>query len=333
MNREPKISEIEKLIEHFRTTEREHELKEILERHHIKDKDEVMDVIDDDTHEFHEEAIIVNKIAWHKGAVKKLKKPFKRIAWLFRNKWYLRFGTYWLLLFLLIFSLLNAPIYAGRIFVGGDESQGRVITYQELQTTPMAQSAPLSPGEKIPAGSQIRIPKLKVSAPIIFSESSDEAVIQKYLTKGVVHYPGTAEPGEVGNSFITGHSSNFWWIKGKYNYIFVNLDKLKAGDQAIIYHNGNKYVYEVASKVVVVPTDVSVLKQTDTPILSLMTCTPPGTNWKRLVVRLNQVSPRYTKPKLVTKTYTEPSLLPSTDKNSLGAWLKAVWDAITGTDR
>jgi LPXTG-site transpeptidase (sortase) family protein len=332
LNREPKISEIEKLIEHFRSTEREHELLEILQRHNIKEPDEAMKVINDFTHEFNEEAIVVNKIAWREGAIKKIRKPFKRLLWLYRNKWYLRFGFYWTLLFVFIFSLLNTPILLGRISSGKADEESKVLTYQELQQTPMAKSAPLSRGEVVPSGSHLKIPKLKINAPIQFPETNDEAVIQKYLTKGVVHYDGTAEPGEVGNSFITGHSSNFWWIDGKYNYIFVNLDKLKVGDQAIIYHNGNKYVYEVRSRVTVVPTDVSVLKQTETPILSLMTCTPPGTNWKRLVVKLDQISPKYTKPKLVTKTYIEPSVLPS-DSNSMGAWFKSVWDAIIGSDR
>ena len=327
MNREPKISEIEKLIEHFRQTEREHELNEILERHSIKQKDEIFSVVDLD-HEFHEEAIVVNKLAWHEGLIKKARRPFKRAQWIFRNKWYVRFGAYWLLLFIFIFSFLNAPILIGRVTISEKRADPKLITYQELQVTPTDKSAPLEPGEVIPSGSFLKVPKLKVNAPIQFPDTNDEAVIQQYLTQGVVHYSGTANPGEVGNSFITGHSSNFWWIKGSYNYIFVNLDKLVPGDQAIIYHNGNKYVYEVSSKVVVLPTDVSVLQQTDTPTLSLMTCTPPGTNWKRLVVKLNQISPTYTKPQLVTKTYEEPLNLPSTDLNSIGAWLKSVWDAI-----
>lgn len=332
MNQEPKISEIEKLIAHFRDTGRENELKEILERHHIKERDEVLDVINDTTHEFSEEAIIINKIAWNQKIVKKARKPIKRLVWLFRNKWYLRFGFYWLALFLFMFSLLNAPIFVGRVAVGDEQAPAKVISYQEIEETPMAKSAPLASGEVVPSGSYLKIPKLKIYAPIKFPDSNKEEVIQKYLTQGVVHYDGTADPGEVGNSFITGHSSNFWWIKGKYNYIFVNLDKLRAGDQVIIYHNGNKYVYEVRSKVTVTPTDVSVLKQTDTPTLSLMTCTPPGTNWKRLVVKLDQISPVYTKPQLVTKTYTVPATLPAGDTNSMGAWFKAVWDAITNSN-
>ncbi|MDD3480841.1 MAG: class E sortase [Patescibacteria group bacterium] len=333
MNREPKIEELEKLIEHFRKTDREHELSEILERHKIMDRDEVLDVIDDDTHEFHEEAIVINKLAWREGLVRKVAKPFKRFSWLFRNKWYVRFGIYWLSLFFVMFSLLNAPIFYSRLSVSEETTtETKMVTTQELVGGATAKSAPLATGEVIPKGNYLKVGKIKVNAPIVFPKTTDEATIQKYLTQGVVHYHGTANPGQVGNTFITGHSSNFWWIKGNYNYVFVNLDKLVKGDQAIIYYGGNKYVYEVTGKVVVAPTDVSVLGATDTPTLSLMTCTPPGTNWKRLVVKFKQVAPKYVKPRLVERTEIVENTvkLPSTDKNSLGAWLLTVWDEIVG---
>ena len=92
MNREPKISEIEKLIDHFKKTEREHELLEVLKHHHIKGPDEVADVIDDTTHEFHKESIIINRMAWREGLKKKTLHPFKRFFWYFRNKWYVQIG-------------------------------------------------------------------------------------------------------------------------------------------------------------------------------------------------------------------------------------------------
>jgi LPXTG-site transpeptidase (sortase) family protein len=330
-NREPKISEIEKLIDHFKTTDREHELTEILQRHNLKGPDETMDVIDDFTHEFHNESIVINKLAWSEGLKKKTYHPFKRFIWHYHNKWFVRFGVYWALTFLLLFSLMNAPIIISRVAITERSDSPRIVTTQEMVGGMSDKSAPLAEGEVIPSGSHILIPKIGVSAPIVFSPSADEPTIQKYLQSGIVHYPGTANPGEVGNAFLTGHSSNFWWIKGNYNYIFVNLDKLVSGDQAIIYHSGNKYVYTVTTKSIVLPEETSVLAQTDTPILTLMTCTPPGTNWKRLIVTLDQTAPTYVKPRIVTKEVVieEPTRLVSTDSNSLGAWLKAIWDAIT----
>lgn len=329
-NKEPKISEIETLINHFKKTDREHELAEILKRHNIKGPDEVMDVIDDFTHEFHNESIVINKIAWSEGLKKKTLHPFKRFAWHYHNKWFVRFGSYWLVSFLLLFSLLNAPIFINRISVSERSQAPKIITTQEMVGGATAESAPLAEDEIIPSGSHLKVPKINVNAPIVFSPTPDEETIQQYLQRGIVHYPGTAKPGEVGNTFLTGHSSNFWWVKGNYNYVFVNLDKLTVGDQAVIYHNGNKYVYTVNSKKIVTPDETSVLAQTDTPTLTLMTCTPPGTNWKRLIITLDQTAPSYVKPKLVTKRIVvdEVENLVSTDSNSLGGWIKSIWDVL-----
>jgi hypothetical protein len=41
----------------------------------------------------------------------------------------------------------------------------------------------------------------------------------------------------------------------------------------------------------VAPTEVSVLAQTSEPTVTLITCSPPGTAWKRLVVSAKQISP------------------------------------------
>jgi LPXTG-site transpeptidase (sortase) family protein len=224
--------------------------------------------------------------------------------------------------------ILNSFKYSPK---ASDTPGPQVATYQELQTTKMADSAPLSPGEVVPATNTIVIPKIGVNAPVIFLNSRDEKTIEANLANGVVHYQGTANPGEVGNTFITGHSSNFWWIQGQYNYVFVNLDKLAVGDQTVVYYNGKKFVYQVTGTKVVLPTDTSVLAPTDTPTLTLMTCTPAGTNWKRLIVSLDQVSPTYVKPVLVTKqVVVTPSALPSLDSNSAGGIWSSIVDFVRG---
>lgn len=333
MEREPKISELEKLISHFRNSGREDELLEVLKEHTL-DASELIASVDEGTHEFHPEAIALNNIAAKEGLLKRSGHFWGQIKKAYKTKWYVRYGSYYIFLFLTIFAVLNLPIFVSRLNLDGDKAAPKIITTQELQETPMAASAPLDVGEVIPAASQVVIPKINVTAPIIFVDSREEKTIQANLSNGVVHYAGTAQPGEVGNAFITGHSSNYWWVKGSYNYIFVNLDKMQIGDQAKVYHNGKKIVYQVAEKRVVAPEDLSVLNQTDTPTLTLMTCTPPGTNWKRLIVKLDQVAPRYEKPRLVEKQVTieEPNnkglRLPSTDSGTIGGLAAKAWESI-----
>jgi len=146
--------------------------------------------------------------------------------------------------------------------------------------------------ETVPAGEIISIPKLNVAnVPIVFEQSISETAIQKSLQNGVVHYAGTAAPGDRSNIVIVGHSSNDWWEPGNYKFVFALLEKMAVGDQIQVNYKQKKYVYQVTGSKVVEPTEISVLQPTSEPQLTLITCTPPGTSWKRLVVTAKQIEP------------------------------------------
>jgi LPXTG-site transpeptidase (sortase) family protein len=136
----------------------------------------------------------------------------------------------------------------------------------------------------------LKIEKLNLAAPIIWPSGASEEIIQEGLDKGVVIYPTNAAPGQSGNCYITGHSSDYWWKDGKYKQVFSNLDKLEASDGIIIeaVQKNNKiiqYVYQVISKEVVGAGDPKLFADTQKNILTLTTCWPIGTNWKRLMIK------------------------------------------------
>lgn len=108
--------------------------------------------------------------------------------------------------------------------------------------------------------------------------------MQEALGNGVVHYPGTSLPGESGNIAITGHSSYFPWDQGRFKDVFALLHDVVEGDKIVIYYEQDKYIYEVYDIEVVLPEDIGILKQTPEDKLTLITCTPVGTNLKRLIV-------------------------------------------------
>ncbi len=134
------------------------------------------------------------------------------------------------------------------------------------------------------------IPSLRIEAPIIYLDSTDDSVLQQKLKEGVGHYPFTAVPGEVGNSFIFGHSSNYWWDWSNYSSIFANLEQIKIEDKILAYHDDDLYIYQVIETKVVEPTDLSVLEQGNDRRLTLMTCTPLGTNLQRFIVIAKQIN-------------------------------------------
>lgn len=129
------------------------------------------------------------------------------------------------------------------------------------------------------------IPLVDISVTKSFDFDHMENIFMQELENGVVRYPGSALPGEKGNSFIFGHSSNYPWIKGNYNDVFALLDNVEYGDQIIVFYNQKKYVYTVREKKVVKPGDVKALERDPSKTeLSLMTCWPVGTTLKRMLV-------------------------------------------------
>lgn len=131
----------------------------------------------------------------------------------------------------------------------------------------------------------LEIPKLAINTPIIPDvPGNDKEAYFKALEGGIAHYAGTKKPGEGGLIFIFGHSSFYPWAAGDYKEIFKNLDELVVDDEILVWYNQKEYKYKVTETKVVLPTDVSVLNPTNFEQLTLMTCVPPGTKEKRLII-------------------------------------------------
>jgi LPXTG-site transpeptidase (sortase) family protein len=133
----------------------------------------------------------------------------------------------------------------------------------------------------------LEIPSLKVSAPLIWTQDSKNFDID--LQSGVVHYPGTAMPGQVGTTYISGHSSNYAWAKGSYNKVFSNLGDLADNASfTITVHTKQgktiKYHYVVTHRAEYKATDQAQFANSGTPTVALSTCWPVNTTQKRLVV-------------------------------------------------
>lgn len=146
--------------------------------------------------------------------------------------------------------------------------------------------------EIVPYENRIVIPKIWKNIPLIEVQNKTvqnvkelEDVFMKELVNWIVRYPWSARPGEVGNSFIFWHSSNFPWLEWRYNDVFALLDNVVFGDEIIAYYWQKKYTYKIKEKKVIKPGDVSVLKRNnDISEISLMTCWPVWTTLNRMIV-------------------------------------------------
>lgn len=198
---------------------------------------------------------------------------------------------------LFVFGLLNSEYIAAQY----------VYRYSNPQLD-SSQALTISPDNNV---SQILIPTLSISSPIISEPSLVDSVVQSKLEQGVVHFGTIGEFGKFGNVVIVGHSSGAIWSPGQYKYVFTMLNKAKTGDRIIVDHKGTRYIYAVNSIKTVDPNNVEVLKQPkDTKLITLITCTPVGSNAKRLVVTGEQIVPKTDPSELSAQTETSTKIVP-----------------------
>jgi sortase A len=139
----------------------------------------------------------------------------------------------------------------------------------------------LNPIKNYPVKSySLSIPKLNI-------DKARVTVGEEDLAKSLVHFLPKSQPGEYGNVVILGHSTLPQFYNPKdYKTIFTYLPSLEKGDQIVVHYKGVDYYYQVFEMFVVDPTDTWVLDDVNNEsILTLITCVPPGTYWKRLIVK------------------------------------------------
>ncbi len=128
-----------------------------------------------------------------------------------------------------------------------------------------------------------------ISIPALGIEQATVAVGGEDLSKHLIQYPGTAQPGKIGNAVIFGHSILPQFYNPKdYIAIFSTLHTIKKGSEILVYFDGMSFKYRVEDKFEVLPTDIQILEQDmSDSFITLVTCVPPGDprRPRRLIVR------------------------------------------------
>jgi sortase A len=99
------------------------------------------------------------------------------------------------------------------------------------------------------------------------------------IDQGPSHWPGTAMPGENGNTVFAGH-------RVTHTHPFLRINELVPGDQVIFTVAGVRSVYVVTGHEVVTPAALRIADQTTTPTGTLFACHPPHSASYRYVVHL-----------------------------------------------
>ncbi len=124
---------------------------------------------------------------------------------------------------------------------------------------------------------RIEIPAIGVDSPLY------QGIRLTTLDVGPGHWPGSAEPGRLGNAVVAGHRTS-------HNRVFRNIDRLEAGDEIIYHMPDGVHVYAVRDVLVVTPESLWIIESSPEAITTLFACHPPGSVSERIVVFADLVS-------------------------------------------
>ncbi len=119
----------------------------------------------------------------------------------------------------------------------------------------------------------IHIPKIGLAHEVY------RGISLRTIDHGPSHWPGTANPGQVGNAVFAGH-------RVTHSRPFRNIDQLAPGDEVIFDIEGVRSTYVVTGSEVVTPKALHIVNPTPTPTATLFACHPPGSAKFRYVVYL-----------------------------------------------
>lgn len=178
--------------------------------------------------------------------------------------------------------LFNMPELSGKIISPLASTFPSLVSAAEVDSYKPANWFPTStpkPEKKEIKTYTLTIPKLDIDAATVEFDGD--------LKKSLAAWPTSPAPGTYGNNIIFGHSELPQFANNKsYAGIFTFLMNLNKSDEILVDYDGVRYKYLVSDKKVVDANDLSVLEQRfDTGYLTLITCVPPGTLWKRGIIK------------------------------------------------
>ena len=128
----------------------------------------------------------------------------------------------------------------------------------------------------------VEIPAIQIRLPIYHGCTENE------LSKGAGHLPSSSLPvgGKSTHAVLAAHSGR------ADSKMFTDLDQVKEGDLVYLYVLNKTLTYEVDQTTVTTPDDTDAIQIIDgKDLLTLLTCTPYGTNTHRLLVRGHRIFP------------------------------------------
>ncbi|MFA5070611.1 MAG: sortase [Patescibacteria group bacterium] len=163
--------------------------------------------------------------------------------------------------------------------------------FATIQTVELPNANTVVEDKISPAGlKKILIPAIGTDAEIILAPAdlagSKNDWVESQLDSGIVQYPNGIADLKKQNLVFFGHSSSLH-PTAKYALVWVRLDELKIGDEIVLLNNNEERInYRVTESPRTVSADETAIVKVDKGegMITLVTCWPPGTTSKRMVV-------------------------------------------------
>ncbi|HVE95329.1 MAG TPA: class E sortase [Acidimicrobiales bacterium] len=206
------------------------------------------------------------------------------------------------LLIVLVAGLLFS--FGGAAVLQSVEKQPTSVGAPQLSSLVIPPPAPTTTAAPIAAAPPTTVRTRRPAAPVAPKESSAEPIVllgrieipkiglahdvyhgitMRNIDRGPSHWPGTAFPGEIGNTVFAGHRVT----KTK---PFFRINELVPGDRVIFDIQGQRSTYEMTGSEIVTPDRLDIVRPTETATATLFACHPRGSAKYRYVVRLALVA-------------------------------------------
>ncbi|MCA2189840.1 class E sortase [Nonomuraea cavernae] len=164
---------------------------------------------------------------------------------------------------------------------GGYTEDQQLLLQRQLTEERPAETPRLGRIQLGTAVAMLRIPRLGRD----YRYAVIEGVSTEDLKKGPGHYPGSAQPGQIGNFVISGHRTT-------YAAPFKRIGELRRGDEIIADARDARYTYRVTKQEIVRPDEVEVIApvpgkpdaRPSRAVITLTTCHPEYSAAQRLIV-------------------------------------------------
>lgn len=141
------------------------------------------------------------------------------------------------------------------------------------------------PTDGVAARNTLYIPKIELAIPYLDGGP-------KVLNENAWHrYPERGNPAKGGNFILSGHRFQLGFTPDttKRKSPFYHINKVEPGDKIYVDFDGKRYEYEVVRRFLVKPHQTEIEAPSDTPKLTIYTCTFKGEHDGREVVEAKLV--------------------------------------------